>query len=102
MEKTYNGRAWYDTDTWLTFRSHWLVEFPPLDNGYYICGICGHWVHESEVTLDHIIPRTAENMYDPDNIQPAHGRCNYLKGSQRWKPVVNKDTYEFLYFLSNI
>lgn len=87
---------------WLRFRSHWLRDNPALDNGYYLCGICGSWVHEDEVTLDHIRPRTAENIFQPDNIQPAHGYCNYQKGSRRWEPVVNKDTYEFLQFLSNI
>src|SRR5665811_574741 len=87
---------------WLRFRSHWLRDFPPLDNGCYLCGICASWVHETEVTLDHIKSRTAANMFDVDNIQPAHGYCNYRKGSQRWEPVVSKETYEFLQFLSNI
>ena len=87
---------------WLAFRRWWLNEFPPLDNGYYICGICGHWVKAEEVTLDHIEPRTAENIYLVSNIQPAHGACNYRKGSRRLKPVVDKETYEFFYFLSNL
>lgn len=87
---------------WLRFRKHWLQDNPPLDNGYYICGICGRWVASEEVTLDHIEPRTAHNMFDPGNIQPAHGLCNYKKGSQRLIPVVDRETYEFLQFLSNI
>ena len=87
---------------WLAFRRRWLSEFPPLDNGYYICGICGHWVAADEVTLDHIEPRTASNIYQVSNIQPAHGKCNYEKGSRRWEPVVNHKTYEFLYYLSEL
>lgn len=87
---------------WLRFRKHWLQQNPALDNGYYICGICGRWVAAEEVTLDHIEPRTAENMFDYNNIQPAHGRCNYLKGSRRILPVVNKETYEFLQFLGEL
>ena len=87
---------------WLRFRTHWLDDNPPLDNGYYVCGICGGWVHYTEVTLDHIEPRTADNMFDTDNIQPAHGYCNYRKGSRRLTPVIDKETYEFLQFLSNI
>lgn len=87
---------------WLRFRKHWLDDNPPLDNGHYICGICGHWVPDSEVTLDHIEPRTAENMFNIDNIQPAHGYCNYQKGSKRWKPKISKETYEFLRHLSNM
>lgn len=87
---------------WLRFRKHWLNDNPPLDNGYYICGICGNWVAAEEVTLDHIKPRTADNMFDPSNIQPSHGYCNYRKGSRRLNPVVSKETMEFLRFLSNI
>lgn len=87
---------------WLAFRKQWFNDNPPLDNGYYLCGICGHWVAADEATLDHIEPRRADNIYDPSNIQPAHGLCNYKKGSRRWAPVVNKETYEFLQFLSNI
>lgn len=87
---------------WLRFRTRWLKDNPATDNGYYICGICGHWVAGDEVTLDHIEPRNAANMFDYDNIQPAHGYCNYRKGSNRWEPKVSKETYEFLKFLSNI
>lgn len=87
---------------WLRFRSHWLRDNPPMDNGYYLCGICGRWVEHSEVTLDHIEPRTMENMFKASNIQPAHGYCNYRKGSQRLTPAVNKETYEFLEFLSGL
>lgn len=97
MEKNYETSA-----DWLRFRRHWLHENPPLDNGYYLCGICGYWVSGEEVTLDHIRPRTADNIFDPDNIQPAHGSCNFYKGSRRLQPKVSKETYEFLNFLSNI
>lgn len=87
---------------WLAFRKRWLRDNPPLDNGYYMCGICGDWVRASEVTLDHIEPRKAENIYSASNIQPAHGSCNYHKGSRRIRPKVDKDTYKFLSFLSDI
>lgn len=85
---------------WLRFRRHWLHDNPPLDNHAYMCGICGHWIIDDEVTLDHILPRTAENMFSYDNIQPAHGICNYNKGSKHWKPKVNKNQYEYLKMLS--
>ena len=87
---------------WEAFKRLWFMENPPLDNGYYICGISGDWVHESEVTLDHINGRDGGLMFDPDNIQPASGYWNYRKGSRKMKPVVDKETYEFLQFLSNI
>lgn len=87
---------------WLRFRKHWLQDNPPLDNGHYMCGICGGWVLAEEVTLDHIEPRTASNMFDPTNIQPAHGICNYRKGSKRWTPRVTREQYQFLSYLSQL
>lgn len=87
---------------WLRFRKHWLQDNPPLDNHAYICGICGRWILEEEVTLDHIHPRTADNMFQPDNIQPAHGICNYRKGSRRLTPVVTQEEYDFLSSLSDM
>lgn len=93
---------YYKSSDWLRFRAHWLRDHPALDNGYYLCGICGRWVAEDEVTLDHIEPRTASNMFLDSNIQPAHGYCNYLKGSRRLPSVVSRETYEFLNYLSNM
>lgn len=90
------------TREWLIYIPKWKAENPPLDNGCYLCGICGEWVHGSEVTLDHIEPRTADNIFDKENIQPAHWGCNSWKGSRRIKPVVDKEVYDFLYFLSNM
>lgn len=87
---------------WLRFRAHWLHDNPPLDNGYYLCGICGHWVAANEVTLDHIEPRDNDNMFQDSNIQPAHGLCNYKKGSQRWQPKVNQEQYAFLRDISDM
>lgn len=87
---------------WLAYRKFWFHKFPPTDNGAYLCGICGHWVLSGEVTLDHIQPRTADNMFKDDNIQPAHGRCNYNKGSKRWKPKVSKEQHDFLRMLSDM
>lgn len=92
----------YKSSDWLRFRRRWLLDNPPLDNHCYLCGICGRWVEATEVTLDHIEPRTAENMFLYSNIQPAHGLCNYKKGSQRWEPKVSKEVHEFLRALSNM
>jgi hypothetical protein len=41
-------------------------------------------------------------MFQPDNIQPAHGYCNYKKGSQHWKPKVTKQEYQYLKMLSEL
>lgn len=87
---------------WEAFKRIWFKENPPLDNGYYMCGIGGEWVHESEVTLDHINGRDGALMFDPDNIQPSCGYHNYRKGSRRWKARVDKETYDFLNLLSRM
>ncbi len=99
----FNPKNYVDHEAaWLAFRSLWLRHNPPMDNGYYICGICGYWVASNEVTLDHIEPRTAENTFNFSNIQPAHSYCNYNKGSKRWKPKVGKEQYDFLRMLSDM
>ena len=87
---------------WLAYRRYWLDNYRPYDNGYYLCGICARWIPADEVTLDHIEPRTAENMFEESNIQPAHGICNYNKGSKRWQPKVSKEVYDFLRVMSNM
>ena len=86
---------------WLRFRRHWLDNNPPLDNHCYLCGICGRWVFADEVTLDHILGRDGALMFDPLNIQPAHGYCNYMKGSRKLKPKATREVYEFLNWLSD-
>lgn len=90
------NEEWRTSADWLRYRVYWLRTHPPHSNGCYLCGICGHWVMADEVTLDHIEPRTLENMFADSNIQPAHGRCNYLKGSKRWEPKVDKEIYNLL------
>lgn len=90
------------TRAWLNYIPKWKAENPPLDNGCYLCGICGYWVLADEVTLDHIQKRTKTNLLDPTNIQPAHSRCNYLKGSRSWTPKVTPEIYEFFRWLSDM
>jgi 5-methylcytosine-specific restriction endonuclease McrA len=47
------------------------------------CGICGKQINtREEYTLDHIEPGNHKSD-DESNLQPAHGICNTLKGSQR-------------------
>ena len=87
---------------WGAFKRLWYEANPPLDNGYYMCGIGGEWVKAEEANLDHINGRDGALMFDPDNIQPSCGYHNYRKGSQRWEPKVTRETYEFLRVLSDI
>lgn len=68
---------------WIEFRKQWLKDNPSKD-GYYICAGCGYPVHEEEVVLDHILPRSfrPDLRFDPSNIQPMHWHCNSEKGSK--------------------
>ena len=93
-----------DTREWLKFVKQWKQDNPPLDNGCYSCGICGRWVFAEEVTLDHILNRSShpELRLSVENIQPAHGSCNSWKGSRYLEPVVTKEVYEFLGWMSEL
>lgn len=76
------------TKEWLKILKQWKKDHPPNFQGYYTCHICKGWVHESEVTLDHVIPRSNAknytNRHDDSNLQPAHGLCNNEKGSKKY------------------
>ncbi len=99
----FNPKDYVDHEAaWLAYRRRWLLANPPLDNGHYLCGICGNWVSSEETTLDHIEPRDAGNTFSDDNIQPVHWTCNTQKGSKRWKPKVSSEQYSFLRQLSDM
>lgn len=99
----FNPSKYVDREAaWRAFRRLWLEANPPLDNGYYLCGIGGEWVRAEEATLDHIEGRDGSLMFDPDNIQPSCGYHNYSKGSKKWKPKVNQEQYAFLRELSDM
>lgn len=67
--------------SWAAKKKKWFKENPPNHEGYYICGICRGWVHESDVDLDHIINRSLrpDLREDDSNLQPAHRSCNIHK-----------------------
>lgn len=69
---------------WMAYRRKWKLNNPPNDEGYYVCYLCGVWVQPSEMTLDHVIPRSrAPHLrFDDSNIKPSCWSCNTLKGSQ--------------------
>lgn len=69
---------------WLKTRREWLRENPPNFQGYYVCHICGTWVHEKGMELDHVIPRSRkpDGLTDFENLKPSHSLCNSNKGSK--------------------
>lgn len=70
---------------WRNTKKKWIAKNPPDKDGYYICAICGHRVHISKLSLDHIISKSLypELMYDLTNLQPTHDFCNKEKGNGR-------------------
>lgn len=72
---------------WDRTRKKWLKENPPSFEGYYVCHICNRHVLSTEVTLDHVIPRSRKpsGLTDFSNIKPAHYTCNSIKGSKSHK-----------------
>lgn len=65
-------------------RKAWIKANPTNHQGYWTCGICGRWVHESGMELDHILPSSGspELLTDFNNLQPTHSICNRKKGSK--------------------
>lgn len=106
MTGSYNGinQIGDRTREWLKFVKQWKQDNPPLDNGCYLCGICGRWVAGDEVTLDHIQSRSSSPglRLSVENIQPAHYSCNTWKGSRYLEPRVTKDVYSLLRELSDM
>lgn len=81
---------------WQETRSLWFEYNPPdLGDDYYQCQLCPFPVHKDEVTLDHIKPKGSNPKlkYDLANLQAAHARCNYLKGS------MSMEQYKRVYHL---
>lgn len=72
---------------WLSFRRKWFKDNPPNHEGYYECYLCGRWVLQNEVELDHVKSRSRhpELVFDEDNIRPVCHTCNVKKGSKNYE-----------------
>lgn len=72
---------------WLKIRAEWKKQNPPNFQGYYICYLCGTWIPENELTLDHVIPKSNAknyaNRHDFNNLKPCCYPCNSKKGSKK-------------------
>lgn len=58
------------------------------ERGGGICYLCGEPVEYNKMTLEHVIPKAKGGTNKIENLRPAHGKCNFAKGS--------KDLEEFL------
>lgn len=51
--------------------------------GSVTCGLCHKpIIHQSDLTVDHIIPVSKGGTGESRNLQPAHESCNYQKGNR--------------------
>lgn len=48
----------------------------------YRCMYCGSQCHRSQLTFDHVLPRSKGGTTDWENILSACGRCNARKGNR--------------------
>lgn len=63
------------------FIAYWCKD-PDNRNKNWVCGLCGDRMGMSEVTFDHIIPRSKGGKTSWDNIIFAHSSCNCRKGDK--------------------
>jgi hypothetical protein len=48
----------------------------------YFCSICGNaFLETDEIHIDHVVPFSRGGLTIPENLKPAHARCNLMKGS---------------------
>jgi 5-methylcytosine-specific restriction endonuclease McrA len=83
-EKVIRGIIFRKSDNaWTKTRKRWFHFNLPDQDGYYQCALCPRLVHESEVTLDHIVTRSRDVKlkYDLNNLQATHSKCNLDRGS---------------------
>lgn len=45
------------------------------------CSICGGYMHRTDMTIDHVIPRSMGGRHDFSNWLLAHKRCNADKAN---------------------
>lgn len=82
---------------WKQTKEQWIKENPPNEQGFWVCYLqispqCPKLLDRPELTLDHVIGRGRDpsKRHDKNNLKPACGACNYLKGSQSIEAVRRK------------
>jgi len=80
---------------WLATRRDFLSHNPPNHQGYYVCYLCGIWVPQNEITIDHIVSRSRapELRFVFSNLAVCCSSCNEAKGSRSVK-ILKQELYE--------
>lgn len=98
LKRTPLNKIGKTTKQWFITRATWIRRNPPDEQGYWYCYLRIHpWctpkltVDQEKVgygvgmlTLDHVIARTKDHSkkFALDNLKPACGYCNDMKGSK--------------------
>lgn len=106
MKRTPLKKIGKQTKQWFITRATWIRKNPPDANGYWYCylGIhpwCPHKLTADKdlvtrdvgmLTLDHVVARTRDpgQVFTQDNLMPACGYCNEMKGSRSLDQVKPK------------
>jgi 5-methylcytosine-specific restriction endonuclease McrA len=79
------------TKEWLKFRRRWIKNHPPNFQGYYSCYLCGRWIKQNEMELEHMESksRAPEKSLDEHNLRPSCHNCNSSKGSRSVEEFLN-------------
>ena len=49
----------------------------------WTCHLCGRPIAPGQYSIDHVIPRSkGGDVWDVDNMRPAHKRCNSSRGNR--------------------
>lgn len=79
-------------NTWSNVKKAWRKANPPDAEGFYICWICKHELHESKLTLDHVAPleQYPEFAKELSNLRPAHAWCNQERARNKYTSLINR------------
>lgn len=68
-----------------TRKQQWIRDYPPDEEGNYLCVLCPYKVHISVMKLEHRFPKgsTPKVVAEADeNLGPSHTKCNLDKASE--------------------
>lgn len=53
-----------------------------------VCQLCKGDILPKEFSWDHIVPLAQGGCHSPENLWPAHRRCNSKKGAKVWRGII--------------
>jgi hypothetical protein len=75
--------AKYDRENWMAVKESWLMKVTvEYSMKPVFCVLCGQRIESfSEISPDHIVPRSAGGEDVESNLQPSHQKCNTRRGN---------------------